>query len=58
MEHPLIDLLTKRIMLNFLLKLSDVKSDLTLTLGYLNPAENNRATGCRTTEPQGVSTLK
>ena len=43
MEHPIIDLLTKRIMLNFLLKLSDVKSDLTLTLGYLNPAENNRA---------------
>ena len=28
-------------MLSFLLKLSDLKSDFTLTLGYLNPALNN-----------------
>ena len=27
--------------LNFLLKLSDLKSNFTLTLGYLNPALNN-----------------
>ena len=31
----------KRFELNFLLKLSDLKSNLTLTLGYLNPALNN-----------------
>ena len=28
-------------MLSFLLKLSDLKSDFTLTLGYFNPALNN-----------------
>ena len=28
-------------MLSFLLKLSDLKSDFTQTLGYLNPALNN-----------------
>ena len=31
----------KRFELNFLLKLSDLKSNFTLTLGYLNPALNN-----------------
>ena len=30
-------------MLNFRLKLSDLKLDFTLTLGYLNPALNNPA---------------
>lgn len=29
--------------MKFLLKLTDLKSDLTLTLGYLNPVMNNRA---------------
>ena len=43
MEHPIIKLLTKRIILNFLWNLSDLKSDFTLTLGYLNPALNNPA---------------
>ena len=38
--HPVIKLLAKRILLNFLLKLSDLKSDFTLTLGYLNPSLN------------------
>ena len=33
----------KEIQLNFLLKLLDLKSDFTLTLGYLNPALNNLA---------------
>ena len=33
----------KRIGLNFLLKLSNLKPDFTLTLGYLNPALNNPA---------------
>ena len=36
-------ILDKRIRLNFLLKLSDLKSDFTLTLGYLNLALNNPA---------------
>ena len=35
--------LNKWIVLNFLLKLSDLKSDLTLLLGCLNPALNNLA---------------
>ena len=43
MEHPIIKLVTKRIILNFLWNLSDLKSDFTLTLGYLNPALNNPA---------------
>ena len=38
--HPVIKLLAKRILQNFLLKLSDLKSDFTLTLGYLNPSLN------------------
>ena len=33
----------KRIGLNFLLRLSNLKPDFTLTLGYLNPALNNSA---------------
>ena len=37
----MIKLQTKRFELNFLLKLSDLKSNFTLTLGYLNPALNN-----------------
>ena len=35
--------LNKWIVLNFLLKLSDLKSDLTLLLGCINPALNNFA---------------
>ena len=38
-NHRLID---KKNYAEFSFKLSDVKSDLTLILGYLNPAENNR----------------
>ena len=41
LEHSIIKLDTKWIKLNFLLKLSDLKSNFTLTLGYLNPALNN-----------------
>ena len=37
----MIKLQAKRFELNFLLKLSDRKSNFTLTLGYLNPALNN-----------------
>ena len=37
----------KRIGLNFLLKLSNLKPDFTLTLGYLNPALNNPALNFR-----------
>ena len=37
----MIKLEAKRFELNFLLKLSDLKSNLTLTLSYLNPALNN-----------------
>ena len=36
-------ILDKRIRLNFVLKLSGLKSDFTLILGYLNPALNNLA---------------
>ena len=43
LEHSIIKLDTKWIQLNFLLKLSDLKSNFTLTLGYLNPALNNLA---------------
>ena len=42
-EHQIIIFVTKRIRLNFLLKPSDLKSDFTLTLGYLNLALNNPA---------------
>ena len=35
-EHPIINLLTKRIRLNLLLKLSYLNSNFALTLGYLN----------------------
>ena len=41
LEHPMIKLQAKRFDLNFLLKLSDLKSNSTLTLGYLNPALDN-----------------
>ena len=34
---------TKRFKLNFFFKLSDLKSNFILTLGYLNPALNNPA---------------
>ena len=37
----MIKLEAKRFELNFLLKLSDLKSNFTLTLGYLNPALNH-----------------
>ena len=43
LEHPIIIFKTKTIRLNFLLKLSDLNSDFTLTLGYLNLALNNPA---------------
>ena len=38
----MIKLQAKRFDLNFLLKFSDLKSNFTLTLGYLNPVLNNR----------------
>ena len=41
--HPVIKLSTKMVVLNFLLKLSDLKLDFTLTLSYLNQALNNQA---------------
>ena len=41
LEHPMIKLQAKRFDLNFLLKLSDLKSNSTLTLGYLNLAMDN-----------------
>ena len=39
-EHRIINLLTKRIKLNLLYKLSYLNSNFALTLGYLNPALN------------------
>ena len=39
----MIKLEAKRLELNFLLKLLDLKSNLTLALSYLNPALNNPA---------------
>ena len=42
-EHPMIKLQAKRFEPNFLLKLSDLKSNFTLTLVCLNPALNNQA---------------
>ena len=41
----MIKLQAKRFELNFLLKFSDLKSNFTLTLGYRNPALNNRGLG-------------
>ena len=41
LEHPMIKLQAKRFELNFLWKFSGLKSNLTLTLGYFNPALNN-----------------
>ena len=38
----MIKLQAKRFELNFLLKFSDLKSNFTLTLDYLNPALNNQ----------------
>ena len=38
----MIKLQAKRFELNFLLKFSDLKSNFTLTLGYLNPNLNNQ----------------
>ena len=38
----MIKLQAKRFELNILLKFSDLKSNFTLTLGYLNPALNNQ----------------
>ena len=45
-EHQ-INLLTKRIKLNLLYKLSYLNSNFALTLGYLNPALNNLALLCK-----------
>ena len=42
-EHLIINLLTKRIKLNLLFKLSYLNSNFALTLGYFNPALNNPA---------------
>ena len=42
-EHPIINLLTKRIKLKLLSKLSFLNSNFALTQGYLNPALNNSA---------------
>ena len=41
--HPIIKLWSKGMVLNFLLKLLNLKSDFTLTQGYLNPNLNNPA---------------
>ena len=41
--HPIMKLWSKQIPLNFLLKLSNLKSYFTLTLSYCNPAWNNLA---------------
>ena len=41
--HPIIQLYTKVVLLNFLLKLLNLKSDSTLTLDYLYPALKNLA---------------
>ena len=43
----MIKLQAKRFELNFLLKFSDLKSNFTLTLGYLNPALNNPGLICK-----------
>ena len=42
-EHLIINLLTERIKLTLLFKLSNLNSNFALTLGYLNPALNNPA---------------
>ena len=44
-EHRIINLLTKRIKLTLLYKLSQLNSNFALTLGYLNPTLNNPALG-------------
>ena len=41
--HPIMKLWSKQILLNFLIKLSNLKSYFTLTLSYCNPAWNNLA---------------
>ena len=41
LEHSTIKLQKKKVELNFLLKLSDLKSNFTLILGYLHPALNS-----------------
>ena len=43
----MIKLQAKRFDLNFLLKFSDLKSNFTLSLGYLNPVLNNRGLVCK-----------
>lgn len=54
LEHSIIKLKTKRIasMLNFLLKLSDLKLNSTLTLDHLNPALNNWICALVVTNPR------
>ena len=42
-ECSIIKLKTKRVKLNFLFKLSDLKTSFILTVGYLNPVLNNPA---------------
>ena len=42
-KHSIINLLTKRIEVNLLFKLSYLNSNFALTLGYLNPALNDPA---------------
>ena len=46
----MIKLQAKRFEVNFLLKFSDLKSNFTLTLGYLNPALNNWGLAYRNSE--------
>ena len=43
LELPIINLWTKRIETEMLFKVSNLNSNLALTLGYLNPALNNSA---------------
>ena len=49
----MIELQAKRFKLNFLLKLSDLKPNFTLTLDYLNPALKNPGLDSKLIGPMG-----
>ena len=57
-EHRIINLLTKRIKLNLLYKLSYLNSNFALTLGYLNPALNNPAQNYKITHARNLHVKK
>ena len=42
-KHQIVDNKRKKSLLNYFLKLSDLKLDFTLTLSYLNPTKNSQA---------------